>query len=192
MVGKRLEIGDDLYPWNTLERTNEFLDRVEKAREELRDKKRITYFIDKSYKWSYKKRPSFLYKQTVSSFRPLELGGAPRYKDHKIQFIVVSVNGRELSRFITSNPEEVAFCDMKEGIVREENRELTPMERNQLEKLRLEKEVAELKAKLEQRETVEENNNVEEVEEEGQPVTEEKKRGRPKGKKNNNQISEQE
>lgn len=185
---KRVEVGDDIYVWDDPRKIDEFLGRVEQARDELYEKHRITYYIANSYKYHYKRRPSFLYKQTVTGFRPLELGGMPRLKDHIIQFIeAVMPDGNRRARCITSNPEVVAFLDMKQGIVREEHRDLTPAEKQQLEKLRLEKKVAELEAKLAEKEgVITEEKTAEEVTGE-QPIVEEKKqRGRPKGKKGDN------
>lgn len=144
--GKRLEIGDELLVWDAKAKRDEFDKKVKEARKELEDKKFIVFYVDKKYKWHYKKKPRFLYKQTVTKFRPIEMGGAPVYKDHTVSFTLTrSADGKELSRCKTSNPEEIAFLDMKEGIVREEDRELTPYEKQA-------KELAELKAEKEKME----------------------------------------
>ena len=189
MVNKRVDVGDDIYIWDDPRKVNEFLGRVEQARTELYDRHKIVYYVANSYKYHYKHRPSFIYKQTVTGFKPLELGGTPKLKDHYIRFIeITNADGRRMSRYIAYNPEQVAYLDMKDGIVREEERELTPAERQQLEKLRLEKEVAELRAKLAEKEgnAVVEDKPVEAVEEQPIQVEEKKQRGRPKGKKSDN------
>lgn len=154
MAGKgRLEIGDELPVWNEKDKIQEWNDRTTKAEEELADKKRITFYISKEYRYHYKLAPAFLYKQTVTAFRPLELGGAPRYKDHYCYFKAINMpDGRKLSRCVTSDPEVVAFLDMTNGIVREENRELTPLEQLAIDKKKLEEEKRELekeKARME-------------------------------------------
>jgi len=177
-VAKRLEIGDEIYVWDNPEKVEEFKRRTEEAREEIKEKGRIVFYVAKSYKFHYKRRPSFLYKQTVTGFKPLEMGGAPKYKDHYINFKEVLFNdGRRMARFITSNPEEVAFLDMKQGIVREEERELSPYEIQILEKKKLEQRVAELEARLSK------NKESEEIKKE---IKQEKKRGRPKRKESDN------
>lgn len=170
---KKPDIGDVLLPWDDLEKWDEFYRRVEEARKEVKAKGRIVFYVDKSYRYHHKKRPSFIYKQTITGFRPIAQGGMPRYKDHRVSFIVVrTADGRELSRCITSNAEEVAFLDMKDGIVREENRELTPFEKMALEKQIAESRLAEIEAKLKERG------------DQSAPEQEEKKQvGRPKGKK---------
>ena len=85
-MAKRVEVGDDIYVWDDPRKVDEYLGRVEKAREELYEKHRIVYYVANSYKWHYKRRPSFIYKQTVTGFKPLELGGTAKLKDHYIKF----------------------------------------------------------------------------------------------------------
>ncbi len=148
--GKRLEVGDELLVWDDKAKRDEFYKRVKEIKKELEEKKFIVFYIDKSYKWHYKRRPRFVYKHTVTGFRPIEMGGAPKYKDHVISFTVTrGVDGTEYSRCKTSNPEEAAFLDMKEGIVREENRELSPFEKQAKELARLKAEKEELEKELE-------------------------------------------
>lgn len=134
---RKLEIGDELLPWaNTDEEHNEFEERVENAKEEVKalpsGAKSITFIMRKEYRNSHPQNTKILYKRSIISILPKT--GAPNYKDHMLTF--------NWGMIRTSNYEEIAFLDMNnKWFIRETNRELSPTEK-------LAKENAELKAKL--------------------------------------------
>jgi hypothetical protein len=185
-TARKLEIGDELLPWaNTDEEHDEFDKSVESARDEVKalpqGAKSITFLMKKEYKNNHGQHSKILYKRRVNAFNPKT--GAPDYKDHTLKF--------NWGMIRTSNFEEIAFLDMhKEWFIRENNRELTPMEK-------MAKELEEAKAKLaalsgiekQKEEIIKETEQIQQeeniVEEKPEPVKqvevkEIKQRGRPK------------
>lgn len=143
---KRMEIGDEIYAWNFPEELKEFKERVKKADKELEDRKRITFYMEVGYQRSHSPKIKLFYKNTITKFKPMEMGGQPVYKDKYIQFVPYRTNeGELLSRCITANPEQVAFLDMKEGFIREEDKPLTPLQKKTLEARKLKEELEKLK-----------------------------------------------
>ena len=147
---KRMEIGDEIYVWDTLDKLNEFKDRVKNVREEIKEKGFVLFYMDSWYQSLRSPKAKMFYKNTITKFKPMELGGAPVYKPHYVYFVPFRNNdGKLLSRCKTSNSEEIAFLDMKKGIVREDARELTPYEKQIVETQKLKQEVEDLKKTME-------------------------------------------
>jgi len=145
-MSKRMEIGDEIYVWDTLDKLNEFKDRVKNAREEVKEKGFILFYMDSWYQNLRSPKAKMFYKNTITKFKPMEMGGAPIYKPHYVYFVPFKNNdGKLLSRCRTSNAEEIAFLDMKKGVVREDSRELSPYEKQIVETQKLKLEVEELK-----------------------------------------------
>ena len=137
-TAKKIEIGDEILPWaDTDEEHNEFIERVKKAKEEIKslpnENRYVTFLMRKSYSATHSQNSKILYKRTVKGFYPAT--GMPDYKDHFLKF--------NWGMIRTSNYEEIAFLDMHSmWFVREENKELTSQEK-------MAKELKELKAELE-------------------------------------------
>lgn len=141
-----MEIGDDIYVFDTLDKLNEYNERVEKARVEVKENGFILFYMEEWYQNMRSPKAKMFYKNTITKFKPMELGGAPVYKPHYVYFVPFRNNeGKLLSRCKTSNAEEVAFLDMKKGVVREVNRELSTIEK-------MAKKIEELESKVEKKE----------------------------------------
>jgi len=131
------------------EKEKEFYKRVEEAKEELKKKGHITFFMKKWLLWNISSRKG----NTLLKYKDMVIdkdrsSGRPMYKAFYVKV--------ERGQCRTTNPEWVAFLDMKDGFVREENRELPPLEKSRYElsetrkeKEKLEAEITELKEKME-------------------------------------------
>jgi len=156
-MAKRMEIGDEIYVWDTLDKLNEFNDKVKNAREEIKEKDFVLFYMESWYQNLRSPKAKMFYKNTITKFKPMEMGGAPIYKSHYVYFTPFRNNdGKLLSRCRTSNAEEIAFLDMKKGVVREEARELSPYEKQVAETQKLKQDLEELKKTMEDKKPKEE------------------------------------
>jgi len=143
--GREVKNGDVQYPFNSPEKVEEFLGRVKDAEKEMKGKpsgeKFVVFYMKKEYAKANRPNTKILYKETVVGFHPLTR--MPHFKPHYITM--------KLGACRTSNYEEIAFLDMFKGIVREKDRELSSIELERVEKLKLQKTVYELQKKLEEK-----------------------------------------
>lgn len=143
--GREVKNGDVQYPFKDVEKLEDFLDRVKNAEKEMKSKpsgeKFVIFYMKKEYAKANRANTKILYKETVSGFHPLTR--MPKYKPHYATILRGSIR--------TSNYEEIAFLDMHKGFVREKNRELSSIELERVEKLKLQKTVYELQKKLEEK-----------------------------------------
>ncbi len=143
--GREVKNGDVQYPFNSPEKVEEFLAKVKDAEKEMRSKpsgeKFIVFYMKKDYAKTNRANTKILYKETVAGFHPLTR--MPHYKPHYITILRGNCK--------TSNYEEIAFLDMMNGFVRENNRELSSIELERVKILTQQKTIYELQKKLEEK-----------------------------------------
>ena len=138
--GKSLSIGDEYFVWEDEDKINEFIERREKAKTEIKSlesgKRWILFLLKRGYNTPYSINTRVQYKQTIKKFRT---DGSPIYRPHYL-----TVNA---GRIKTSNSEEIAFLDMSDDFIRETDRPLTQAEKNQMKVIELENKVKALEAR---------------------------------------------
>ncbi len=184
--GKEIKSGDTQYPFNNVERLDEFLGRITGAEKEMKAKpsgeKFVVFYMKKEYAKANRPNTKILYKETVAGFHPLTR--MPKYKPHYATILRGTIK--------TSNYEEIAFLDMHKGFVREKDRELSSIELDRVKVLQQQKQIYELQKKLEEKDeelreqknkdkmekvrahrkiNKEENNDVEDIKEEEDEAT---------------------
>jgi len=144
----KMDYGDEISVFNEKEKVDEWKKRSRKIEEELKNlpegEKFITFLMKRNYSHSYSLNTKLQYKQTFLGWRTTTVGDLPKFKPHLIHF--------RLGRVKLYDPEQIAFMDMKEGFIREADRELTPYEKVQKEREELETRVKELESKAEKKE----------------------------------------
>jgi hypothetical protein len=137
--GKEIVVGSEDFVWDDDDIIAEFKERTDKAKKEIKGlpegRKHLVFYLKKGYKTPYSINTRVLYKRTVTKFKT---NGMPVFKGH---YLTV-----KQGRIITSNSEEVAFLDMSKDFIRESERPLTPLEKEKQERMKLERELAILKA----------------------------------------------
>jgi hypothetical protein len=127
-------VGQEFLVFEDPDKKEEFYSRVKEVEKELKTlpkgNRYITFYMTRDYKRNFSPNTRILYKEVVRKIDRVD--GHPHYKPHFISI--------RQGRIRTSNPEEIAFLDMKKGFVRAEDRELSPLEKEKMELQRIKEE----------------------------------------------------
>jgi hypothetical protein len=140
-TAEELKQGDILSVLQTDEAINDWLERTEKVKAELKElpagQRYIDFYMKKNGR-NYHPNTKIIYKREVIKFHPIHR--APIYKSHGILI--------QKGRHRSSIAEQIAFLDMDNNFLRKSEVPLTKLQQEQVKVLTLQQKYDELKATL--------------------------------------------